>query len=193
MIPRVMEAWRKNLTRQPADPDNRLLLAQQILRDGSVFCSRRTIDTTNTFAAGDNIAEQTLVSIPKIDNWVTVLESFEFRYENPGGNALIDAYYAMLKIAKAEVWQFPRFTLASNLDTDFGPQKLLNGPYVVIREQNVELVLNPGVAAPSLAPSIVQVLTRFVVRYEPQWLMEMMGLVEPADFPDKGPSVLGGR
>jgi hypothetical protein len=192
MIPRVMEAWRKNLTRLPADPDNRLLLAQDVLRNGSLFCSRRTIDTTNTFAAADSAAEQTLVSIPKIDNWVTVLESFNFRYENPGASALIDAYYAMLKIANAEVWQFPRFTFASNLDADFGPQKLLNGPYVVIREQNVSLVLNPGQTAVP-APAMFQVLTRFEVRYEPQWLMELLGIVEPADFPDKGPSVLGGR
>lgn len=192
MVPRVLEAWRRDLARKAGDPDTRLILAQQIMREASPFAERKTWDTINTFAPGAAVSAIDLVNIEKRDNWVTVLESFDFRYLNPTNNPTIDAYTAQPLLSRKEEWVFPRFTLNEALDYLFGPRKLLNGPYVIVREQPAKLVLNPNTSALG-APAAFQVLTRFVVRYEPQWLMELMGLVEPLGFPDKREPVLGAR
>lgn len=192
MLKRVLQSWIQELEKKPVDPGTRMQLAQMILQEGSPSCEKRVLDTKNNFDPGGSVAEQVLVSIPKRDNWVTIIESMDFRYVNPGGDDLIDAYVGMLRMNKAESWLLPRFTFSDNLDDVFGPKKLLNGPFVLIREQAAEFVLNPGLTSGTTANQF-QVLTRFNIRYEEQWLMERLGLVEPNDFPDKGPPVLGGR
>lgn len=192
MIPRVIEAMLKDLLAKPVDPDQRLALASQYLQEGSPLARRKTWDTINSFVAAANVRAQTLVNIEKREGWVTVLESFDFRYSNPSNNTVINAYVAQLLLSKAEEWEFPRFTFSECLDSTFGPRKLINGPYVLIREQPAKLILNPGTGALT-APAIFRVETRIVVRYEPQWLMEKLGLVEPLSSPDKAPPVLGRR
>lgn len=190
MLPRVLEAMLKDLTEKPVDPDQRLALASQYLQEGSPLSRRKTWDTINSFGAGDNVRAQTLVDVEKREGWVSVLEEFDFRYVNPTNNATINAYTAQLLLSKVEQWEFPRFVFEENLDSVFGPRKLINGPYVLIREQPAKLILNPGTGA-LVAPAIFRVETRIVVRYEPQWLMEKLGLVEPLSSPDKAPPVLG--
>lgn len=190
MLPRVIESMLKDLVSKPVDPDQRLALASQYLQEGSPLGRRKTWDTINSFAVADNVRAQTLVDIEKREGWVTVLESFDFRYTNPTNNTTINGYTAQLLLSRAEQWEFPRFVFQENLDAVFGPRKLINGPYVLIREQPAKLILNPGSGA-LLAPAIFRVETRIVVRYEPQWLMEKLGLVEPLSSPDKAPPVLG--
>jgi hypothetical protein len=193
MLPRVRQAWIKDFRTKAKDPDQRLQLAVNILNVGSPFAQRKNWDTINSFVAADLVGKITLVDIAKRDNWVTIIESFQFKYANPTNSAVIDAYVAQPLLARQEEWVFPRFVFNENLDGDFGAQKLLNGPYVIVRENSAKLILNPNGSSTDAAPALFEVRTRFVVRYEEQWIMEELGLVEPDSFPDKGNPVLGGK
>lgn len=176
-MPTVIEQWMDGLKRAASVPELRFDLAQKLRHTPSPLADIFESRVLSARTVLDTQAESTLATVSNRPGYVAIIDEVEVQYENPANNSTIDAHALALFLGDDIPTYFPKRTLANWLTDFFGA---LTPHLLVPRDNAATLRINPASTDVTVEPAAYNVITRMRVRYEPKWLCELLGLVNPS-------------
>lgn len=182
----VIQQWMEGLKRAASVPELRFDLAQKLRHTPSPLADivESRVFTARTLS--DNLIEATLATIADRPGHVLIIDEVHVDYENPTNSSAIDGRYVGLVLGDDIPTHFPKRTLENWLTDFFGALR----PHLVVpRDKAATLRINPGSSDATPETAACNVITRMVARYEPKWLCELLGLVNPTGPLDAAPAI----
>lgn len=178
--------WQDLLRAAPQLPDLRAQLATLVKQGPSPFAEIRDLRAALSVTKGETGEQTTLITASARKSFVLFIDRLDVRYDNPANETEIDERQVALVFGQTEnvLSLLPERQLQNFLCDEFGA---IDVGIVAPREQDALLLANYA-ALSGIESYAYEVRARLLVRYEPQWLCEALGLVEPYNADLKGPA-----